>query len=135
MRRSSLYYSDSEKDRLWTHRLHEDMVLAERQSFFLVAQSLLIVAYAELLNREKLAAVVLATAGLVLTAAWFRVNHRQRTIVRYVQERAVGALREFADTYCNRPRARVMDSTTVLTTIVPGLLGAVWVAFLVIALG
>jgi hypothetical protein len=129
------YYSESEKDRLWAHRLHEDVVLAERQNFFLVAQSLLIVAYADLLNRApRIAAVVLAIAGILLTAAWFRVNGRQRTIVRYVQGRAVASLREFADTYCDRPRARIMDSTTVLTIIVPGLLGAVWVAFLVIAL-
>src|SRR5207249_1938246 len=38
--------ANQEQSRLWDHRLHEDRVFSERQIYFLVAQSMLAVAYA-----------------------------------------------------------------------------------------
>jgi hypothetical protein len=121
------------KDRLWAHRLHEDIILSDRGNFFLVAESLFVVAYAELLpSGEELAAAVLAAAALLLTAAWLKVNRRQRLIVDHVQKRALDALPEFKATYESRPAAK-LGSTAVLVTWVPGLLGATWIFLLVIA--
>ena len=125
-------YDDAAKTRLWSHRLHEDVVLADRQNFYLVAQSLLVVAEADLIGSgETAGAAVLAAAGLVLTATWFYVIRRQRAIVKHVQDRAVEVLPEFRDTYESRPRGR--SSTDVFVTVVPALLGAIWILFLVLA--
>jgi hypothetical protein len=128
-------YDTSEKDRLWTHRLHEDLLLSDRGNFFLVAESLFVVAYAELLpSGEDLAAAVLAAAGVLLTAAWLRVNRRQYQIIGHVQGRAENILREFRDTYDTRPPSlQRFGSTATLVTWVPTLLGATWIFLLVIA--
>jgi hypothetical protein len=126
-------YGDAEKQRLWAHRLHEDAMLSDRQNFFLVAQSLLVVAQADLLgDGETLAAAILDVAGLLLTATWLYVVLRQRAILRYVQGRAREHLPEFDDTYKARPAGP--SSTAVYVTAVPSLLGAAWVLFLIIAL-
>ncbi len=131
--RDGTAYDDAARSRLWAHRLHEDIVLTERQNFYLLAQSLLFVAEAELLAAdERLAAAVLAVAGLLLTATWVYVVRRQRRIVAYLQERARQFLPEFDATYEGRPAG--VSSTAVYVTVVPAVLGAVWVLFLVMAL-
>jgi hypothetical protein len=128
-------YDTSEQDRLWAHRLHEDFLLSDRANFFLVAESLFVVAYAELLpSGEDLAAAVLAAAAVLLTLAWLSVNRRQHEIVKHVQGRAIEALREFGDTYETRPLPRgPLRSTPMLVTWVPALLGGTWIFLLVIA--
>lgn len=124
---------DGEKQRLWEHRLHEDLILSDRQNFFLVAQSLLIVAEAELLGQsETVGAAILAGAGLLLTATRFFVIRRQRAIVLHLQARALESLPEFSDTYETRPAG--LSSTAVFVTVAPGLVAAVWILLLVIAL-
>jgi hypothetical protein len=126
-------YNEDEKNRLWAHRLHEDMILYERHSFVLVTESLLLVASAQLLTaHQRFAAAALAVVGLLVTAAWLRVNGRQRKIIEHVHERAIAALPEFADTYRDRRRAR-LSSTVILATVIPVLLAAIWTVLLVIA--
>jgi hypothetical protein len=127
-------YNEDEKNRLWTHRLHEDLILYERHSFVLVTESLLLVACAQLLTaHEHFAASALATVGILVTSAWLMVNRRQRKIITHVHERAMKALPEFADTYRDRKPAR-LSSTVVLATVIPILLGAIWTVLLVVAL-
>jgi hypothetical protein len=127
-------YDDNEKNRLWAHRLHDDLILYQRHSFVLVTESLLLVAYSQLLGaHQDLAAAVLAVAGMLLTGAWLRVNNRQRKIIAHVHGRAIQSLPEFADTYRDRPRSR-LSSTTVLATLVPALLAMIWAVLLIVAL-
>ena len=128
-------YDTSEKDRLWGHRLHEDHMLSDRGNFFLVAESLFVVGYAELLPKKEFAAAVLAAAAILLTAAWLLVNRRHFQIVRHVHGRAIEFLREFNDTYETRPPElkRPLSSTTVFVKWVPLLLGATWIFLLGIA--
>jgi hypothetical protein len=128
-------YDTNEQDRLWGHRLHEDFMLSDRGNFFLVAESLFVVAYAELLpSGEDLAAAVLAAAAVLLTGAWLYVNRRQQKIVDHVQGRALASLREFADTSGTRPEPRLqLGSTAVLVNGIPVLLGVTWIFLLAIA--
>jgi hypothetical protein len=126
-------YNEDERNRLWAHRLHEDLILYERHSFVLVTESLLLVACAQLLTaHERFAASALASVGILVTIAWLMVNRRQREIIAHVQERAIKSLPEFADTYRGRTNAG-LSSTMVLATWIPTLLGAVWVVLLVVA--
>jgi hypothetical protein len=125
-------YDTSERDRLWQHRLHEDLMLSDRGNFFLVAESLFVVAYAELLATEDFAAAVVAGAAILLTAAWLMVSHRHRQIIRHVQARAIASLPEFRDTYATWPTGP-LASTRLFATWVPLLLGLTWIFLLVIA--
>jgi hypothetical protein len=126
-------YSEAAKDRLWSHRLHEDLILYERHSYFLVTESLVLVAFADLLtDDEQLAAVILAVSGLLLTIAWLWVNRRQRAIIANVHRRACACLPEFQETYRERPPGRP-GSGTVLAVYVPAMIAALWAVLLVIA--
>lgn len=107
---------EHQRARLWEHRLHEDVIFNERQNFFLLAESVLAVAYTEALaSTEPKTVVALVIGGLafILTLAWLLVNRRQYAIVRYVQKRAQAHLPEFAETY--RTRAKSISSTKILT--------------------
>ena len=127
-------YNEDEKNRLWTHRLHEDLILYERHSFVLVTESLLLVACSQLLTaHEHFAASALAVVGILVTTAWLLVNGRQRKIIAHVHKRAIRELPEFADTYRDRTRSR-LSSTVVLATVIPSLLGGIWTVLLFVAL-
>jgi hypothetical protein len=130
-------YSEAEQERLWEHTLHEDVLLAERGNFFLVAESLFVVAYATLLpaGDENLAAAVLAAAGFLLTVAWLLVVWRQHRIVGNIQSIAQDVLPEYKDT-CAGKAERVpgrIRTWHMLVVGVPGLLFATWVFLFVIA--
>lgn len=124
--------SAEERSRLWAHRLHEDSILSDRQNFFLLAHSLLMVAYAQLVIAESsIGAGVVATAAVLLTIVWGYVVRRQRRIVQHVQRRAIRYLEEFRDTWeTDRPTG--LSSTTVLVSLIPSLVGVVWVVLLVV---
>jgi hypothetical protein len=130
-------YNQSERDRLWQHTLHEDLLLAERANFFLVAESLFVVAYATLLpgGKENLAAAGLAAAGMLLTTAWFVVNRRHYLVVDDIQRRAKANLREYEET-CRSKRDNVrgrIRAKPVLVWFVPFLLFATWIFLFLIA--
>jgi hypothetical protein len=127
-------YAEDEKNRLWAHRLHEDVMLYQRHSFVLVTQSLLLVACAQLLSsHRRFDACALATVGLLVTAAWLVVNRRQRQLIAYVQDRALRYLPEFADTYQARPRGGP-GLEVIVAVWIPLLLGAIWLVLLVAAI-
>lgn len=129
--------SPSEQDRLFAHTLHEDLLLAERSNFFLVAESLFVVAYAELLpgGGEDLAAAGLAAAGLLLTLAWFVVNRRHYLVVDDIQARAVRQLPEYLES-CDSKRRNVpgrIRAKTVFVWCVPPLIFCTWLFLFFIA--
>jgi hypothetical protein len=130
-------YDPHEQDRLWQHTLHEDLLLAERANFFLVAESLFVVAYAELLpsGSEDLAAAGLAAAGLLLTAAWFVLNRRHFQVVADVERRARDSLREYRDSFESKKRnvPGLITARPVLVWFVPGLLFVTWLFLFVAA--
>jgi len=77
--------------RLWEHALLQDELFVGRGNFFLVAESLLVVAYTGILGlslsvhgqplRLRVAALVLAIFGCLLTIIWAFVNGRQRQVL------------------------------------------------------
>jgi LPXTG-motif cell wall-anchored protein len=146
---------EHQRARLWAHRLHEDIIFNERQNFFLLAESVLAVAYTEALGStdpKTGVAIVIAGIALVLTLAWLLVNRRQFAIVALVQRRAVAKLPEFAATYGMRseaisstkipavrftrllgnPLTKIVaySSTKILAFFVPSLVAVMWLALL-----
>lgn len=82
-------------DRLWQWGLHEDTMLFQRGNLFLLAQSLLVVAYSTILSAESgpsqsalVAARVIAVFGLPLTGVWLYAGHRHLRYSRALQDRA-----------------------------------------------
>jgi hypothetical protein len=143
--------NEHEQNRLWMHRLHEDIILNERQNFFLVAESVFAVAFTEALTSTEpmtFIAVLIACIGFVLTLAWLLVNRRQYRNVQQIQRRAVAFLPEFRATYLDREEDIVVPegfrrhvtllvtnplaypSTRILVYIVPTLVAAMWLLFL-----
>src|SRR5688572_22277592 len=68
--------------RLWSHGLHEDNIFMQRSNFFLVAESMFVVAYAGLVSASTTtnaatAARVIAGFGFAFALLWGYANHRQ----------------------------------------------------------
>jgi hypothetical protein len=116
------------RNRIWQHRLHEDLVINDRQNFFLVAESLLIVAFSELYTHAA-PAVIVAGAGLVLTIVWAYVAKRMLAIVEGVDRRAREELPDFAETVRARSPwlSRSLRSSHVFAYVVPVILSILWI--------
>lgn len=133
---------DTEDNRLWQHGLHEDTQLFQRSNFFLLAESLLIVAYSGLLavseasgashtlaSHVLLITRVMATFGLMFTIAWLYVGHRHLKYCRYIQAKALDRLSDYRATragWQNNP----ISSLSVITYMIPILVGVLWILFL-----
>lgn len=93
-------------------------------NFFLVAQSLLVVAFTTVLSaagRDEdlshqglLAARVIAVFGLLLTACWLYVGHQQLSYSRGVQRRSKERLDDYAATV-NAARRSGLRSKPLMT--------------------
>lgn len=130
--------------RLWAHGLHQDETFVQRGNFFLVAQSLLVVAYTGILGlsfsvhgqplRLRVAALVLAIFGFLLTVIWAFVNTRQRQVLLDLQKRAREAFPEYRRTIEERklPGGRI-SGTFLMAFGVPGLAVIMWLIFVIIA--
>lgn len=136
--------TDAENGRLWEHVLHEDGQLFQRGNFFMLAESLLVVAYSGLLaasethgtsysaTRLLLAARVLASFGLLLTAVWFYVGRRHLMYCKYIRARAHDRLPEYRATREGWPRG-LLPSLDLVTYSITFLAGIVWILLLLIA--
>jgi hypothetical protein len=118
----------SERQRIWEHRLHEDHVFSDRQNYFLLAESMLAIAFTVGVDKPFVATVVSA-AAMVITAGWLYVNRRQMLLVRHVHDRAIEQLPEFAAAYETRPICRV-TSSALLGYVMPVLLATMWALLL-----
>lgn len=118
--------------RVWSHLLHEDNMFMQRGNFFIVAQSMLIVAYSALLVQMPSASFsgrTVAAFGVLLAIVWLYVGHRHRRYLKHVDRRAQHYLREYAATQGGRPRSP-LSTTALLAYVLPGLTVVVWVTFL-----
>jgi hypothetical protein len=119
-------------NRLWQHGLHEDSVLNERQNYFLIAESMLLVGYTTVLSTPQpkvFIARVIASFGMLLTLVWIYVNIRQWYIVKHVRARAVEVLPDYRETYQTRAKWHI-SSIWLLVYLVPAIIGVVWVIFI-----
>jgi hypothetical protein len=130
--------------RLWAHALLQDELFVQRSNFFLVAESLLVVAYTGVLGlsfsvherplRLRVAALVLALFGCLLTLIWVFVNARQRQVLLDLHKRAREAFPEYRRTIEERrlPGGRI-SGTFLIAFGVPVLATIMWFIFVVIA--
>lgn len=132
-------------NRLFEHGLHEHSIFVEMGNYFLIAESMFVVAYAGLLSSGLsstlsvlqqtnilLVARILAFFGFLLTLVWIYVNQRQWQIFRHIQERAREIVPEYKVTYETRPKRRI-SATVLIAYFVPAPIGIMWVIFFFIA--
>ena len=130
--------------RLWEHALLQDELFVQRSNFFLVAESLLVVAYTGILGlslsvhgqplRLRVAALVLSIFGWLLTAIWLFVSGRQRQVLVDLHKRAREAFPEYRRTIEERklPGGRI-SGTFLMAFGVPVLAAIMWLIFVAIA--
>lgn len=87
-----------EENRLWAHGIHIDDSIVQRGNYFLVAQSMLVVAYSILLSvsqqvhRLAIATTIIAIMGMVLAGAWGYVSWWS---VQYLRHAAVRTAKRY----------------------------------------
>jgi hypothetical protein len=119
--------------RLWEHHLHTDTMVFERGNLFLVAQSLLAVAYSTTATSgtTHAAARVLAGFGLALTAIWAYVGHRYHRYNRAIQRRTAERLPDYAETY-TRSRVSGPSAMPLIAYALPSLAAVMWIVLLIV---
>ena len=126
--------NEAAKSRVWQFTLHEDARFNDRTNCFLLVHALLTVSYSLAIERsQRSVPLIIATAGILLAAAWLAANNRHLRVMRVVQAEAMRALDEYADLQQKRPAARVRVRH-VVGYAVPALLLSLWVTLLAIAI-
>jgi hypothetical protein len=127
--------SPEEQRRLWEWTLHEDGVFSERQSLFLVAESMLVAGYAAALAPGfRSAALAIAGFGAGLTLLWLVVSWRLYLLVEYIQNQARAELPDYERLCKGRPSTWVR-SRAVIAFGLPSLLLALWSVLLALRVG
>jgi len=131
-------------NRLWSHGIHQDDEFVQRSNFFLVAESLLVVAYSSILTsglhadavgrdeRLLLAARVIAVFGLLLSVIWCYTCMRLMYIMAYVYKRVEESCPEYLRTNQERKAPGRIRSTWLMTYVVPALAATMWIMFVAI---
>ncbi|MFE5039314.1 hypothetical protein [Streptomyces sp. NPDC056683] len=129
----------AKETRLWEQLIYEGGMVFQVGNVFLLAESLLIVAYSALLasgdsNRagEHLFVLrTLAAFGLVTSVAWSYMAHRQLRFARRLERHALSRLPDYAEmvSYTSSPG---MESKLLLAYLMPAVAGIMWILFLVI---
>lgn len=128
--------NEEERQRLWEWTLHEDQLFSDRQNLFLVAQSMLVAAYAGALSVSATsAAAPIGVIGVLLTLTWLFVSWRECTLVDYIQAHAQRELAEYRAVSDHRPKVEIggfrIRSRSVIAFVLPTLLLALWAALLI----
>jgi hypothetical protein len=117
--------------RLWEFTLHEDLLFNERQNFFLIAESMLAVAYATALASARDIARDIAIIALVITIMWLYVSARHAQLVESIQKRAKAAFPDYAAIAKEREELRPkLRSRNVVAYGVPAVICVLWVILL-----
>ncbi|EFL33237.1 predicted protein [Streptomyces viridochromogenes DSM 40736] len=119
--------------RLWEHHLHTDTMLFQRGNLFLVAQTLLAVAYSSTATSgtAHAAARVLAGFGLALTTVWAYVGHRYHRYNRAIQRRTAERLADYAETY-TASRIAGPSAMPLIAYALPTLSAVMWIVLLIV---
>lgn len=115
-------------DVLWSYKLHEEMVFYQRLNFFLVAESMLFVAYSTLLagsSRQGGMLLGLVVLGILLSLAWMFVSHRQILVIDHISSVYRRKFMEYADLRAQRGHSLV-SSSKVLAYGVPAIVLLTW---------
>ena len=103
-------------------------------NFFLVAESMLLVAFTTILSKVDFwkTTISVAILGLLLTAIWGAVNIRQYQVYNHARKIVEQVCPEFQDLRAKRPKSFV-GSWFLLTYIVPVLIAISWIVLLITA--
>ncbi|WP_329112871.1 hypothetical protein [Streptomyces sp. NBC_01465] len=119
--------------RLWGHVLHEEILLFQRGNLFLIAQSLLAVAYSTIAKPDGMntPARVMAAFGIALTLTWLFVGHRHLKFCTAIQQRVIDRFPDVAETEaaCREPGLRTWP---FMVYGLPILASVMWIMLLVI---
>ena len=126
-------------NRVFQHGLYEDSALTERSNYFLIAESMLVVAYTGLISSASaatqqstiLVARILAFFGFLLTIVWIYVNRRQWYVIQHLRERALELVPEYKVTYETRRKWRI-SAIWLMVYLVPALIAVMWIVFIFI---
>ena len=114
--------------------------LTERSNYFLIAESMLVVAYTGLISSASTAAQqtsilwvarILAFFGLLLTIVWTYVNRRQWYVIQHLRERSLELVAEYKETYETRRKWHI-SSIWLMVYLVPALIAVMWAVFIFI---
>jgi len=117
---------------LWEYRLHEDTIFYQRLNVFLVAESMLLVAFALLFSSPEksfFVPLIVVILGCFLTAAWLYVSHRQMVVINQIRMEAEKAVPTYRKIRKDRPKV-LLGSMSTLTYIVPSIVFLIWLALL-----
>ncbi|MGW2720661.1 hypothetical protein [Streptomyces sp. NPDC001492] len=121
-------------NRIWEHLLHEDNIRYQQGNLFLVALSLLAVAYSTILtagDKNLAAARVIAAFGIASTLIWLYIGHRHLLYWRAIRLRTRQRLPDYDETLRTcMPRGR---SLVLIVYALPGLSAIMWLLLLLIA--
>jgi hypothetical protein len=126
-----------EDNRIWSHGMHINDSIIQRGNYFLVAQSMLIVAYSLLLSSGRqssdlsLVAKVIGSLGVLLSAMWGYVSWSGTKYLRHVQRIAFVRLPEYRLTRETWASTRV-PATIIFTYLVPSVVGVMWLLLFVV---
>ncbi|MER7181715.1 hypothetical protein ABT404_19905 [Streptomyces hyaluromycini] len=106
----------------------------QQGNLFLVAESLLTVAYSTVLaggNENLPAARAMAAFGVAITLIWLYTGHRHLTYSRALRHRAAARFRDYAETLIAcRPRG--WSSLPLIAYALPSLAAVMWTVLLLV---
>jgi hypothetical protein len=125
--------SPEELKRLWEFTLHEDQLFNERQNLFLIAQSMLAVAYTTaLVAKDDGIARAIAIVALIVSVMWVYVSIRHTRIVALIQAKAKEVFPEYSAITAARDFPWTpWPSRYVVAYGVPPAIGALWMVLLI----
>ena len=125
----SAFANVASSERPWQYKLHEESIFYQRLNFFLVAESMLFVAFTTVWNttvHRKAMLLSLGILGLLLTGIWAYVGARQMYVIKHVSLVCLGLFEDYAGIHQSRGEAKI-SSTKILAYGVPLFTAVTWV--------
>ncbi len=97
-------------DKAWKYYEHADNLYASRVNFFLVAESMVVVAYVTLESTQWSLRLLIALLGLFYTYFWFDVNLRLVKRMSFLDEKFLrhdNIYKQYMESVPKRPSSRV----------------------------
>lgn len=123
-----------EIQRLWQYKMHEEDIFYQRNNFFLVAESMLLIALATLFNATRagfLIIFVLAALGCVLTLIWIYVSSRQLVVIQQIAKESEAVFHVYHRIRTERS-IWPFSSTKLLAYFVPSIVMGTWITIIII---
>ena len=110
--------------RAWKYHNKADLIFQHRISFFLVAESMLLVSFATIYNISKIQ-LAIAALGVIITFCWFYVNIRIAWRRRMLKDNYLKKFDPIYKEYMNCIRG--FPASTVLAYILPNSFILLWI--------